>query len=73
MVDDKETEKWIRARSKACPKCKTPIEVHVCDRSCEKDCKLNGRPAMGGCNHTTCKCGHEFCWQVRTMFIYIYI
>mmetsp|Transcript_27496 Transcript_27496/g.74770 ORF Transcript_27496/g.74770 Transcript_27496/m.74770 type:complete len:621 (-) Transcript_27496:822-2684(-) len=62
-VDEGETDKYMKSHTKACPKCKTPIGIHVCGSDCETPCKLKGRPALGGCNHFTCSCKFEFCWM----------
>jgi len=48
LNDEAEDVKWIRANTKPCPKCKTPIEKN--DGCMHMTCKS----AIG--------CGHEFCW-----------
>ena len=37
--------------------------MHICSETCPPVCGDKGRPVMGGCNHVTCKCGHEWCWM----------
>jgi hypothetical protein len=62
-VDEGETAVYLAAHTKACPKCTTPLGLHICTSECRDPCENKGRPAELGCNHFTCKCGHEFCWM----------
>ena len=62
-VDESETTAYLSAHSKPCPSCGSPIGVHICSARCAKPCREQGRPELGGCNHFTCRCGHEFCWM----------